>query len=129
MKTVRNGIILNVEKFDDCVAIYRDLFGFEKLFEQQSGASGLACLEFGESCLMIETDGFAIPAGKSPKESPARLRFNVDDIEVARDWLDARGIEAKVNRYEWGSTIDLYDPDGNRVGIRDETTFRDRLEA
>jgi lactoylglutathione lyase len=129
MKTVRNGIILNVEKFDDCVAFYRDLFGLEKLFEQQSGTFRLTCLEFGESYLMIETDGFAKPAGKSPKESPAKLRFNVDDIEVARDWLSARGIEAKINRYEWGSTIDLYDPDGNRVGIRDETTFRAQLGA
>ena len=128
MKTVRNGIILNVEKFDDCLGFYRDLFGLEILFEQQDGEFRLACLELGGAYLMIETEGYAKPEGKSVAENAAKLRFNVTDIEAALQWVRVRGIEAEINRYAWGRTIDLFDSDGNRVGIRDEPGFKSQVE-
>ena len=37
MKIARTGIILNVEKFDDCVSFYKTLFELKTLFEEQDG--------------------------------------------------------------------------------------------
>ena len=52
------------------------------------------------------------------------LRFNVDDIDAALTAVGAYGIEAEIERNAWGNTINISDPDGNRVGVRDENTFR-----
>jgi len=35
----------------------------------------------------------------------------------------AWGIEASISESDWGRTINISDPDGNRVGVRDETGF------
>ena len=129
MQTVRTGIILNVEKFDECVSFYRDLFELEILFEEQYGEFRLTCFEFGGAYLMVETDGFAKPEGKSLKENSTKLRFNVSDIESALERIRAYGIAAEITRNDWGSTINIFDPDGNRVGVRDEETFRSQIRA
>ena len=123
MQILRTGIILNVEKFDECVNFYRDLFDLEVLFEQRSGDFRLTCLEFGGSYLMIENDGVAKPEGKSITENATKLRFNVDDINEALQKLKYFGIDAKIERFEWGSTINIFDPDGNRISIRDGAKF------
>ena len=123
MQIVRTGIILNVERFDECVSFYRDLFDLEVLFEERSGDFRLACLEFGGSYLMIETGGFAKPEGKSLQENASKLRFNVSDIDAAPEKIRAHGIEPEITRNDWGSSINLFDPDGNRVGVRDEEMY------
>jgi lactoylglutathione lyase len=129
MEIDRTGIILNVEKFDECVSFYKSLFELEVLFVEQYGEFRLTCLEFGGSYLMIETDGFAKPEGKSLKENATKLRFNVPDIEGTLDKIRAYGIEAEIVKNEWGSTINIFDPDGNRVGVRDEETFKSQIRA
>jgi len=129
MKTVRTGVILNVEKFDECVSFYKDLFGLKVLFEEQYGEFRLTCFEFDGSYLMVETEGFAKPEGKSLKENSTKLRFNVSNIEGALERIRAYGIEAEITKNDWGSTINIYDPDGNRVGVRDEETFRSQIGA
>jgi len=129
MELVRTGIILNVEKFDECVAFYRSLFGLRTLFEKEDREFRLTCLEFGGSYLMIETGGVAVPAGKTPAENAAKLRFHVADIDAARKTLHSRGIAAEVTESAWGSTIDIHDPDGNRIGIRDDGTFARQVES
>jgi lactoylglutathione lyase len=78
---------------------------------------------------MIETDGFAEPQGKSIQENSTRLRFNVADLEEALVALSDFGIDAEITRNDWGDTINLYDPDGNRVGIRDEISFKAQIEV
>jgi len=129
MEIDRTGIILNVEKFDECVSFYKSLFELEVLFVEQYGEFRLTCLEFGGSYLMIETDGFAKPEGKSLKENATKLRFNVPDIEGTLDKIRAYGIEAEIVKNEWGSTINIFDPDGNRVGVRDEETFKSQIRV
>ena len=129
MKTVRTGVILNVEKFDECVSFYKDLFGLKVLFEEQYEEFRLTCFEFDGSYLMVETEGFAKPEGKSLKENSTKLRFNVSNIEGALERIRAYGIEAEITKNDWGSTINIYDPDGNRVGVRDEETFRSQIGA
>ena len=123
MDIARHGIILNVEKYRECVAFYRELFGLKVLFETPD----LTCLEFGSCYLMIEKEGVANPRGKSMDENSTKLRFNVPDVERALQKVRAYGIHAAIERHPWGSTINLHDPDGNRIGIRDEAGFVDQL--
>lgn len=129
MKIVRTGIIINTEKYDECVSFYKDLFGLNILFKEQYGEFQLTCFDFEGSYLMVETDGYARPEGKTIKENSTKLRFNVSNIEEALETIKTYGFEAEINRNEWGSTINIFDPDGNRVGIRDETTFKSQIGA
>lgn len=129
MDIVRTGIILNVEKFDECFRFYKVLFGLKILFEEQHGGFKLACFEFDGAYLVIETEGYAKPEGKSLKENSTKPRFNVSDIDAAPEKIRAYGVQAEIVRNDWGSTINLFDPDGNRVGVRDEETFRLQIGA
>jgi lactoylglutathione lyase len=123
MKTSRTGIILNTQNFEACREFYKDILGLEELFSKNENGHKLSCLEFGGAYLMVETGGYANPEGKSVKESPAKLRFNVPSLEDAQRFLNARGIDARISRFDWGSTINIFDPDGNRIGIREESEF------
>ena len=127
MKIVRTGIIINTEKYDKCVSFYKNLFGLNILFKEQYGEFQLTCFDFEGSYLMIETDGYARPEGKTIKENSTKLRFNVSNIEEALGTIKTYGFEAEIIRNEWGSTINIFDPDGNRVGIRDEITFKSQI--
>ncbi|HSH42295.1 MAG TPA: VOC family protein [Arenicellales bacterium] len=129
MNIARTGVILNTEKYDECVSFYRDLFGLKVLFEDRQQNFRLTCFEYGGSYLMVETQGVAQPGGKTAKENAAKLRFNVPDIEAALKEVRAYGIDAEIAANEWGRTIDIHDPDGNRVGIRDEATFSPRSDT
>lgn len=124
MDIVRTGIILNTERYEACVAFYRDLFKLNILHTKED-ASGfkLTCFEFGGSYLMVEMGGVAQDRQKKIEESAAKIRFNVADIEQALATVQAYGIDATIERYDWGNTINICDPDGNRVGIRDEASF------
>ena len=123
MQTQRTGIILNTQNYDACVAFYRDLFGLRILHEKADGDFHLTCFEFGGSYLMVETEGVARKGEKTLAENPTKLRFNVADIEAAHVLVTDYGIDAEIERYDWGDTINISDPDGNRVGIRDEESF------
>ena len=128
MDIVRTGIIINTERYDDCVSFYKNLFGLKVLFAEKKSDFQLTCFEFEGSYLMIETEGFSKPEGKNIKESPTKLRFNVSNIEDALASVREYGIEAKIETYEWGSAINIFDPDGNRIGIRDEAKFFSKLD-
>ena len=121
----RHGIILNVERFDECVAFYRERFGLETMFEKRDGDFRLVCLRYGDGYLMIETGGTAKPAGRTVVEGPAKLRFNVGDLDAAAAELREAGLDVAIETAPWGRSIHLFDPDGNRVGIREERDFVD----
>ena len=127
MKVQRHGIILNTENFDQCVSFYRKVFELPVMFEKTEGTFRLTCLEFGDSYLMIETDGVANPSGKGVRENSTKLRFNVEDMEAALENVKAFGIDAEIVENDWGTTIHIFDPDGNRVGIRDEAGFHNQV--
>ena len=129
MDTQRYGIILNVENYYECVAFYRDVLDLKVLFSKIEGDFKLTCVEFGAGYLMIETEGFAEPNGKSIKACPSKLRFNVADINVAMKRMENFGIPTELIESEWGSTINIYDPDGNRIGIRDEASFNRQINV
>lgn len=125
MKTnvARYGIILNTENYMECVAFYRDLFGLRQLFERDESGFKLTCLEFGHGYLMVEEGGKAKNGVKTPEEGSFKLRFNVDDMEKALKEIKSWGIQAIITENAWGRTINISDPDGNRVGVRDEAGF------
>lgn len=125
----RYGIILNTENFEECVAFYRDLFGLRQVFEKKEGDFKLACLEYGNGYLMVEQGGKAKNGVKSPKEGSFKLRFNVEDLEEALAEIRAWGIQAEIQESSWGRTINISDPDGNRVGVRDEAGFVHQINA
>lgn len=121
----KTGIILVVRNFEQCVAFYRDLFGLQVMYEKVLGEFRLACLEFGNGYLMIESEPpFPQTANeKTIDQNPTKIRFNVPDVEAALRVVQAFGLEAQIDRFDWGATINLTDPDGNRVGIRDQRGF------
>ena len=127
MNISRTGVILNTEQYDECVDFYRKVFELKILFQQVNGDFRLTCLEFGAAYLMIETGGFASTGGKPVSQNATKLRFNVTDINIALKKLTVLGIDAEVTRNDWGSTINLFDPDGNRIGIRDEAGFANQI--
>lgn len=45
--------------------------------------------------------------------------MNIQTFQVLKTWQAYQ----KVLKNDWGSTIHIFDPDGNRVGIRDEEKF------
>lgn len=125
----RYGLILNTERFEECVAFYRDLFGLRQLFEKNEDGFRLICLEYGDGYLMIEQGGKAKNGVKSPEEGSVKLRFNVEDLDEALAEIRAWGILAAITESAWGRTINISDPDGNRVGVRDEAGFVRQLNA
>ena len=129
MEFVHTGIILNTEHYDDCVVFYRDLFGLPVLHEKRSGDFRLTCFAFGGAYLMVETGGSASAAEKTIEQSPAKLRFNVMDMDATLKRINDFGLNAKIEKFAWGETINICDPDGNRIGIRDEATFATRVET
>lgn len=129
VKVSRTGIILNTQNFAACREFYRDILGLKELFSKTENDHKLSCLEFGGAYLMVESGGYANPQGKSIKECPAKLRLNVPSLEAAQRFLNERGIEASISRFDWGSTINIFDPDGNRVGIREESEFANQIDV
>ncbi len=125
----RYGIILNTENYAECVAFYRDLFGLPQLFEKDEDDFKLTCFEYGHGYLMVEQGGKAKNGVKSPEESNFKLRFNVDDLEEALTEIRSRGIQATITENAWGRTINISDPDGNRIGVRDEAGFVHQINA
>ncbi len=129
MDIQRFGIILNVENFNVCVEFYKNVFNLKVLFTEENGDFKLTCLEFGDGYLMIETDGFASLEGKSIENCPSKLRFNVSDIESVVGNLKKYGIESNLLVNPWGKTVNFFDPDGNRVGVRDEEGFLQQIQG
>lgn len=109
------GLILGTERFDDCVAFYRDILGLPVWFEKD----GLVCLRFGSGYLMIETGGHAVEGRKSNRMNPTMLRFNVADVRACAETLRTQGVAVEVTQYEWGLVGTFLDPDGNVCELKD----------
>jgi lactoylglutathione lyase len=110
-----HGIILGTERFEACVAFYRDILELPIWYEKPS----LVCFRFGDGYLMVETGGVARVGRKSPSENPTMLRFNVDDVVAASNALRQRGIEVDVEQHSWGTVGTFLDPDGNLCEFKD----------
>ncbi len=110
-----HGIILGTERFEACVAFYRDILELLVWYEKP----GLVCFRFGDGYLMVETGGVARDGRKSQSENPTMLRFNVDDVAASSDALRQRGVEVEVQHFDWGTVGTFLDPDGNACEFKD----------
>jgi lactoylglutathione lyase len=129
MNTHIYGTILNVGRYDECVAFYLDVLELSVMFSKAEGDFKLTCMEFGIGYLIIGTEGYAEPDRKSVKSCPSKLRFNVSDIKETFKRVKSFGVPAELIESEWGLTINIYDPGGNRIGIRDEISFKRQINA
>ncbi|MCA0851569.1 glyoxalase [Salipiger thiooxidans] len=117
------GVILFTEKFDECVAFYREKLGLPFWYEKE----GLCCLRFGAAYLMIESGGAAQDRRKNRSENPTVIRFNVPDVAAAAIMLEAQGIHVETKHHSWGVTGSFTDPDGNVCSLKnaDDPFFHD----
>ena len=110
------GLILFTQNYEACVGFYRDTLGLPVRFDK----GHLIALGFGSGYLMIEEGGDAVPGGKSRRQNPVTLRFNVDDVEAVAAMLRSRGVAVEVRQWDWGTTGAFLDPDGNRCELRNQ---------
>jgi len=121
MQYERTGVILCTERYEECVKFYERTLGLERLETLDNEDSKLTVFDFGcGNYLMIETGGEAISSGKSIKQNPVWLRFNVKDVAAASDELSSKGVEVTIRRETWGTVGDFFDPDGNVCSLREE---------
>ncbi len=109
-----HGIILGTERFDACVAFYRDTLGLPEWYRKD----GLVCLRFGDGYLMVEHGGVARDGRKANSENPTMLRFNVDDVGKSADALRAKGVDVELRDFDWGRVGTFIDPDGNACELK-----------
>jgi lactoylglutathione lyase len=111
---VTHGIILETERFEECVKFYRDVLELPLWYEKP----GLVCLRFGTGYLMIETGGTANAKRKPSSENPTTLRFNVTNVEAAAKLLRTRNVAVEVTAFSWGTVGTFVDPDGNACDLK-----------
>ena len=124
MKFINTGLILCTEKYEDCVDFYANKIGLSILHSYDNEHSKLTALDMGgNSYLMVEPGGKAIPEGKTIDDNPVWIRFNVENIDAAVTELRDRGVTAKIRREVWGTVADFCDPDGNICSLREAGSF------
>lgn len=104
---IASGIILFVEKFQDCRQFYRNGMQLPILMEKP----GIVQFAFGSMYLQIED---AKLFGAQPTRNII-IRKNVASISHTQLELEGRGILLEVHDLEWGEIGFVYDPDGNKV--------------
>jgi len=104
------GVILFVEKFHECERFYAETIGLRILYR----AKLLTRFEFGNGYLMLEGED-----SDSRKGAPASfvIRFNVENLVGATEYLKQRGVDSVIHDFDWGSIAVFTDPDGNRCEL------------
>ena len=104
------GILLFVERFDECEKFYAETIGLRILYR----AKLLTRFEFGDGYLIFERED-------SVSDKTARgsfvIRFNVRDLVGATNYLGQRGVDFVTRDFDWGSIAGFADPDGNRCEL------------
>ena len=117
------GIILNTEKYKECVRFYGEVLDLPVLFEVEQTGQELTCFDLGGAYLMVETGGQAHAGVKPIDRCPTKFRFNVADVEAASAELRRKGVPIEVRHHDWGTTAEFADPDGNRCALRSDEGF------
>ena len=76
------GLILNTEKYAECVNFYGDILGLDLLFEINRPGEQLTCFDLGGIYLMIETGGYSHSNVKPIDKCPTKFRFNVPNVDA-----------------------------------------------
>lgn len=102
-----SGIILFVERFQDCIHFYKTKIGLPVLMEKP----GIVQFELGSMYLQVED---AESFGRKPTQNLI-IRKNVPSISGIGIELRGRGIDLEVHDLEWGEIGFVYDPGGNKL--------------
>ncbi len=129
MQFERTGIILFTYNYDACVSFYTKTLGIPVLFSIDEGDTKLTCCDFSGAYLMIETGAPKGHPRKTMAQNPTKLRFNVVDVEMAAQELEAKGVKVERGVYSWGTIANFVDPDGNLCSLRDQQTFKEQIIA
>ena len=123
MDVTKAGIILNTENYEDCVKFYGEVLELPLLYEIDRPGERLTCFDLGGAYLMVETGGQAHAGVKPIERCPTKFRFNVADVEATSADLRRKGLRIAVREYDWGTTAEFADPDGNRCALRSDEGF------
>ncbi|MYL49941.1 glyoxalase/bleomycin resistance/dioxygenase family protein [Halobacillus litoralis] len=109
------GLILFVERFEQCVSFYQNRLQLPVRRRQEM----LVCFDLPIGYLMVEKGGVAQLGEKTRIHNPTVLRFDVKGLSKEVHHLKERGIhfleEQRV--FDWGTIAVLLDPDGNRIEL------------
>ena len=123
MKFTKAGIILNTQKYQECVDFYGTILGLDIMFKIDRPKEKITTFALGEIYLMIETGGHAQAGQKSVVICPTKFRFNVNDVLSECRALRRKGVQVEVIDHSWGTTAEFSDPDGNRCALRSQKDF------
>ncbi|WP_099157512.1 VOC family protein [Virgibacillus ndiopensis] len=124
------GVILFVERFQECVRFYRNVINLEVRKEKES----LVTFNVPNGYLMVEKGGIGYSDEKDRSQNPVVLRFDVNSLKTEVTKLEKRGVNFshKHLAFEWGTIAVFQDPDGNRIEIGEINTnsgsFKGELE-
>lgn len=109
------GLILFVERYNECVTFYRDVLNLHV----RNVKTSLVCFNLPHGYLMVEQGGVGETKEKLRSQNPTVIRFDVDSLELVVSQLEERGVRfiEKNLRFNWGSIAVLKDPDGNRIEL------------
>ena len=103
---------LEVSDYDRSLAWYRDVLGWEVVFELR---------DWGWGQLQAPVDGLLVGIGQSEEVKQgggATLTFTVKDIDAARSYLEGEGVRFDGETSQVEDMVRLatfYDPDGNAL--------------
>lgn len=109
------GLILFVERYEECIAFYRDVLQLEVRNEKEA----LISFELPNGYLMVEQGGVGSSQEKSREQNPTVLRFDVESLSSIVERLEERGVQflKKSLKFDWGTIAVFNDPDGNRIEL------------
>jgi len=117
MQIERMGFILKTPLVAECIAFYRGILEFPIWFQNDS----VTCIGIGSSYILIESpDADDL---KPPGDSVV-VRLNVADVESEAKILQARGVAAWVDHFEWGTICTFFDPAGTKLELMEAKKFR-----
>jgi lactoylglutathione lyase len=122
MDIARTGLILKTSRVEECIAFYRDVLECPIWFRKED----VTCLGLGESYILIEP----LDASGTGRPSPDLiLRLNVTDVHKEAEGLRARGAEAWVDEFDWGTICTFFDPAGTKLELMEAHRFRKERRA
>lgn len=125
MTVDRTGLILYVNKYEECVSFYSNVLNLSILFKNDD----LTCFDFYGTYLMIEKeDRIAYIETISENKNFSCLRINVEDVKHVSDKIKAKNILIDYQEHSWGKVAKFKDPDGNLIAFKDEKSFAQQIE-
>nr|CAA9243681.1 hypothetical protein AVDCRST_MAG63-1657 [uncultured Armatimonadetes bacterium] len=100
-------IVIEVSDLDRAVAFYQDVVGLKL----RSRGTEEAWFKVGEQWLAVFLKG---RAGIGPHFA---FRVAEDEVERARQELEAQGVPVETSDYSGGASVYICDPDGNKIEL------------